>query len=77
MPVKIPNNLPAAQVLREENIFVMTEDRAQGQEDEGRISVIRPQRPMDVGRMEKDVRKLEALYEEGYRLGELFCQNNK
>ena len=32
MPVKIPNNLPAAQVLREENIFVMTEDRAQGQE---------------------------------------------
>ena len=46
-------------------------------EDEGRISVIRPQRPMDVGRMEKDVRKLEALYEEGYRLGELFCQNNK
>ncbi len=28
MPVKIPNNLPAAEILTEENIFVMTEDRA-------------------------------------------------
>jgi len=32
MPVKIPNNLPAAQVLRDENIFVMTEERAVHQE---------------------------------------------
>jgi homoserine O-succinyltransferase len=28
MPVKIPDNLPAVQVLRDENIFVMTEQRA-------------------------------------------------
>jgi homoserine O-succinyltransferase len=28
MPVNIPDNLPAADVLREENIFVMTESRA-------------------------------------------------
>ena len=28
MPIKIPNNLPATQTLREENIFVMTENRA-------------------------------------------------
>ena len=28
MPIKIPNNLPAATTLREENIFVMTEERA-------------------------------------------------
>lgn len=44
-------------------------------EDEGTIAVIRPQRPMDVGRMEKDVNKLEALYQEGYELGEAFCKN--
>ncbi|NLG24824.1 MAG: homoserine O-succinyltransferase [Clostridiales bacterium] len=32
MPVNIPDNLPAAQVLRDENIFVMTERRATTQE---------------------------------------------
>ena len=42
-------------------------------EDEGRICCIRPQRPVEVGRMEKDVAKLEALYEEGFCEGERFC----
>lgn len=28
MPIKIPNNLPAAEILNKENIFVMLEDRA-------------------------------------------------
>lgn len=28
MPVKIPNNLPATEILTDENIFVMTEERA-------------------------------------------------
>ncbi len=42
-------------------------------EDEKRIVCIRPQRPVEVGRMEKDVAKLEALYEEGFREGERFC----
>ncbi|HEY9075768.1 MAG TPA: homoserine O-succinyltransferase [Anaerolineaceae bacterium] len=28
MPIKIPNSLPAKQILRDENIFVMDEDRA-------------------------------------------------
>lgn len=43
-------------------------------EDEGAIVCIRPQRPMEVGRIEKDIKKLEALYEEGFRLGEEFCE---
>lgn len=43
-------------------------------EDEGKIAVIRPLRPMDVGRMEKNTQRLEALYEEGFRLGEAFCE---
>ena len=42
-------------------------------EDNGEVLVIRPQRPMDVDRIEKDPVKLEALYEEGFRLGEEFC----
>ena len=32
MPIKIPDKLPAAKILREENIFVMTEKRAQSQD---------------------------------------------
>ncbi|MBQ2772825.1 MAG: homoserine O-succinyltransferase, partial [Clostridia bacterium] len=28
MPIKIPNSLPATQTLHEENIFVITENRA-------------------------------------------------
>lgn len=44
-------------------------------EREGVITVIRPERPMEVHRIEKDTQKLERLYEEGFRLGEQFCQN--
>ena len=32
MPVKVPNDLPAAQVLRDENIFVIDESRALNQD---------------------------------------------
>ena len=32
MPIKIPNDLPAVQILAEENIFVMTEKRAMTQD---------------------------------------------
>lgn len=32
MPIKIPNNLPAKQVLQEENIFVMDDNRASTQD---------------------------------------------
>lgn len=32
MPIKIPNSLPAAQTLADENIFVMTQTRAQTQD---------------------------------------------
>lgn len=40
----------------------------------GRIVCIRPERPMEVGRMEKDTDKLERLYEEGFTLGNTFCE---
>ena len=42
-------------------------------EAEGRVLCIRPERPMEVGRIEKDTVKLERLYEEGFMLGERFC----
>ena len=43
-------------------------------EEEGKVICIRPERPMEVTRMEKDTAKLERLYEEGFMLGEKFCK---
>ena len=37
-------------------------------ENEGLITVIRPEKPIEVGRMERDTDKLLALYNEGYEL---------
>jgi predicted patatin/cPLA2 family phospholipase len=48
-------------------------DMVERMEDWGEIVVIRPQRPMEVDRMCRDVEKLERLYEEGFEQGELFC----
>ena len=46
-------------------------------EDEGRIVCIRPELPIVVNRIEKDVQKLEQLYEEGFLLGERFCKEQQ
>lgn len=46
-------------------------------EAEGKVICIRPERPMEVTRMEKDTAKLERLYEEGFALGEKFCIEHK
>lgn len=35
-------------------------------EDEGKVTVIRPQKPVSVDRIERDIKKLTDLYEEGY-----------
>lgn len=35
-------------------------------EKEGSVFVIRPQQPIDIGRLEKDSAKLKALYQQGY-----------
>ena len=48
MPIKIPNNLPAAEILLKENIFVMTENRAMTQD-------IRPLRLLLLNLMPKKI----------------------
>lgn len=40
-------------------------------EADGTVYVIRPQKPVDVDRIEKDIHKLTSLYEEGYECGKL------
>jgi len=44
-----------------------TLDILETMEKEGKAFIIRPKRKSSVGRVEKDKRKLDALYEEGYR----------
>ena len=44
-------------------------------EDWGEVICIRPERQMEVDRFCRDVEKLEALYEEGFMLGENFIKN--
>lgn len=48
-------------------------DLVERMEDWGDIITIRPQRPLEVDRVCRDVGKLERLYEEGLEQGELFC----
>lgn len=50
-------------------------DLIERMEDWGEVVCIRPQRPMEVDRICRDTRKLEALYEEGFQLGEDFCRH--
>lgn len=49
-------------------VYNRTMDMVERLEEEGRVLVIRPQKPVEVGRMEKDTAKLRALYDEGYAL---------
>ena len=44
-------------------------------EDWGEVICIRPERPIEVDRLCRDVEKLEALYEEGFMLGEQFISS--
>ena len=61
------------EALQQRNaVYNRTLDLIEKLEDEGRIIVIRPHRPVDVGRMEKDTEKLTALYNEGYEVAEKF-----
>ena len=67
---KYPNLQKA---LAERNaVYNRTMELVEKLEKEGRIQVIRPLKPIVVGRMEKDTVKLTALYEEGYELAKEF-----
>ena len=49
-------------------------DLIERMEDWGEVICIRPERPMKVDRICRDTHKLEALYEEGFTLGDRFCR---
>ncbi len=69
---------PALQkALSERNtVYNQTMDMIERMEDEGKITAIRPVRPVEVGRMEKDTVKLAALYQEGYDIARKFIHRS-
>lgn len=79
LPRFIYRNYPRLRVALSRRIKLYNEqlELLERMEDSGDVICIRPQRPMEVGRMEKDTDKLEALYEEGFRLGDEFCRSGK
>ena len=54
-----------------------TMDLIERLEDNGKIMVIRPLRPIEVGRMEKNTDKLRALYQEGYDIAQEFLSKQR
>lgn len=51
-------------------VYNQTMDMIERLEEQGKITVIRPLKPVEVGRVEKDTAKLAALYDEGYEIAE-------
>ena len=51
-------------------VYNQTIDMIERLEEQGKITVIRPLKPVEVGRVEKDTAKLAALYDEGYEIAE-------
>lgn len=77
IPRMIYRDYPRLRVALSRRVRVYNEqlDMVERMEDWGEVLVIRPQRPMEVGRMCQDVGKLERLYEEGFAEGEKFVKN--
>lgn len=78
IPKFIYRNYPRLRAVLSHRIEVYNQqlEMLERMEDSGDVICIRPIKPMEVGRIEKDVAKLEALYEEGFRLGEEFCRKD-
>lgn len=55
-------------ILQRNANYNMTMDLIDNLEEKGEITVLRPQKPLVVDRMEKDISKLNDLYKEGYDL---------
>ena len=77
MPKLFYKDYPRLRVALSHHVKVYNEQLAlvERMEDWGEIVCIRPERPMEVDRMCRNVNKLEALYEEGFLLGERFCKS--
>lgn len=76
IPHFIYKNYPRLRVALSRRVAAYNEqlELVEQLEELGKVVCIRPQRPMEVGRMEKDIGRLERLYQEGFMLGNAFCE---
>ena len=59
-----------AACLSQPEVYNKQMDKIDRLEEEGKIFVIRPKKPVTVSRTERDIEKLQALYDEGYQEAE-------
>lgn len=64
----------AEKIRQRHNMYNRQMKRLGDLEREGRVQVIRPSQKPNVGRVEKDPGKIEALYQMGIKDGKAFCQ---
>ena len=57
-------------ILERNANYNRTLDYIEELEEKGKITVLRPIRPLEVDRMEKDISKLNSLYKEGYDIAQ-------
>lgn len=62
---KYPNMIKA--IENRYKMYNMTLDYIKNQEEKGNVFVIRPSKPVTIGRLEKNKKKLTSLYKAGYR----------
>ena len=79
VPHFIYKKYPRLRVALSRRIQVYNEQLAYVEELEkqGKVVCIRPNNPLEVDRIEKNIEKLERLYEEGFKIGEAFCSTLK
>lgn len=70
IPRFVYGRYPRLRVLLSKRVLAYNEQLAlvERLEDEGKITVIRPEKPVHVDRLETDTAKLTALYNEGFRI---------
>lgn len=70
IPRFVYGRYPRLRVLLSRRVYAYNQQLAlvERLEDEGKITVIRPERPVRVDRLETDTAKLTALYDEGVRV---------
>ena len=61
--------------MERNTVYNQTMELIESLEDQGKITIIRPIRQVEVGRMEKNTAKLSALYQEGYDIARSFIES--
>lgn len=75
LPPLLYKRYPRLRLALSRRVRVYNEQLAEMErlEDEGRLTVLRPERPMEVDRLTRDTARLRRLYDEGLEVGRRFA----